>query len=82
MLYSAIVLVALTAQTVFGTPIQSRSAYAVKEKHYVPKKWAKLGRAPKEAMLYLQIGVKQGQFAELERHLYEGMLTFSISGIK
>jgi tripeptidyl-peptidase-1 len=65
--------VAVAAQAVFGSPIQSRTAYAVKETHRVPRKWVKTGRAPADKMLNLQIGVKQGHFGELERHLYEGM---------
>lgn len=65
--------VAVAAQAIFGSPIASRSSYAVKETHQVPRKWVKMGRAPAEKMLHLQIGVKQGQFDELDRHLTEGM---------
>lgn len=75
---SVFLTVAVAVQAVFGSPIQSRTAYAVKETHRVPRKWAKMGRAPTEQMLNLQIGVKQGQFDELERHLYEGVCYFSI----
>jgi tripeptidyl-peptidase-1 len=32
----------------------------------------KMGRAPADRMMNLQIGVKQSQFDDLERHLYEG----------
>jgi len=64
--------VAAAVQAVFGTPIQSRAGYAVKETHRVPRRWVNIGRAPADRMLSLQIGVKQGQFSELERHLYEG----------
>ena len=32
-----------------------------------------MGRAPSDTMLHLQIGVKQGHFDELERHLNEGV---------
>jgi tripeptidyl-peptidase-1 len=63
----------VAVQAVFGSPIQSRTAYAVKETHRVPRKWTKMGRAPSDTMLHLQIGVKQGQFDELERHLNEGV---------
>ncbi|RDW92293.1 hypothetical protein BP5796_01687 [Coleophoma crateriformis] len=59
------------AQVVLGTPVRSRSAYAVKETHSVPRRWAATGRAPLDHMLHLQIGLKQENFAELERHLYE-----------
>jgi tripeptidyl-peptidase I len=70
---SILLTVAAVAQAVFGTPIQSRTFYAVKGAHPVPRQWTKLGRAPREQMLHLQIGVKQSQFDELEGHLYEGM---------
>ncbi len=69
---SLLLTIAVAAQAVFGTPI-ARTAYAVKGKHPVPRQWTKRGRAPQGQMLHLQIGVKQGQFAELERHLYEGI---------
>jgi tripeptidyl-peptidase-1 len=71
---SILLTIAIAAQAVLGTPIQSRTAYAVKGKHPVPRQWTQRGRAPSSQMLHLQIGVKQGQFDELERHLYEGML--------
>jgi tripeptidyl-peptidase-1 len=73
MLGASILLVAAAAQAVFGKPIQSRTAYAVKGAHPVPRSWKQLDRAPRDQMLSLQIGVKQGQFSELERHLYEGI---------
>ncbi len=69
---SVLLTIAVAVQAVFGTPIKSRTAYAVRETHRAPRKWTKLGRAPAEKMLNLQIGVKQSQFEELERHLYEG----------
>ena len=69
---SILLAVTVAAQGVFATPI-ARSAYSVKETHYAPRKWSQKGRAPKGQMLALQIAVKQGDFAELERHLYEGM---------
>lgn len=61
------------AQIVFGTPIRSRTPYSVKEKHHVPAKWTQRDRAPKDYTINLKIGVKQSQFDELERHLYEGV---------
>ena len=69
---SVFLTVAVAVQAVFGSPVQSRTAYAVKEAHRVPRRWVKLGRAPADRMMNLQIGVKQSQFDELERHLYEG----------
>ncbi|TAQ87514.1 hypothetical protein B7494_g4153 [Chlorociboria aeruginascens] len=70
---SVLVTVAVLAQSLLtnASPIQSRSAYAVKETHRAPRRWVQLGRAPREKMLNLHIGVKQAQFGELERHLYE-----------
>jgi tripeptidyl-peptidase-1 len=73
MLGASLLLAVVAAQAVFGSPVESRTAYAVKETHREPRKWTKMGRAPAETMLHLQIGVKQGQFEELERHLYEGV---------
>lgn len=73
--FSVLFTVAAAAQSVFGTPIQSRTEYAVKGKHPVPRPWKQIGRAAPTQMLHLQIGVKQSQFDELERHLYEGTLT-------
>lgn len=73
MLVSLPLLLAVATQAVFGSPIQSRTAYAVKETHRAPRRWIKRGRAPAETMLDLQIGVAQSQFGELERHLYEGV---------
>ena len=65
--------IAVAAQAVLGTPIRARTPYAVKETHYVPRKWTKVGSAAPGNMIHLQIAVKQGQFDELERHLYEGI---------
>lgn len=67
---TAVLLTLLTQ--VLGNPVQQRSAYAVKETHTAPRKWTRAGRAPANAVLKLAIGVKQGNFEELERHLYEG----------
>jgi tripeptidyl-peptidase-1 len=70
---SLVFTVAVFAQAVLATPI-ARSVYAIKEKHVVPQHWTQKSRAPKHQILALQIGVKQGDFDELERHLNEGML--------
>lgn len=71
---SILLSIALGAQLAWGTPIRARTAYAVKEVHTVPKKWQTIDRAPGNHMLQLQIGLKQSNFEELERHLYEGMV--------
>lgn len=72
---SNILAVAVAAQAVFATPIKVRTDYAVKEVHPAPRKWVSAGRAPSDHKLHLQIGLKQENFDELERHLYEGMPT-------
>ena len=54
---------------------QQRSAYAVKDSHPVPGRWRRVGPAPGEHMLNLQIGLRQSRFDDLERHLYEGICT-------
>jgi tripeptidyl-peptidase I len=63
----------LTAGGVLGAPpqVKSRSPYVVKDSHYVPRKWTQKGAAPAEHTIRLSIGLKQSQFDELERHLYE-----------
>jgi tripeptidyl-peptidase I len=66
--------VAVAAQTILGTPIRARTHYSVKETHPIARGWSQAGRAPGNHMLHLQIGLKQGNFDELERHWYEGML--------
>ena len=46
--------------------------YSIKERHYVPGGWTFVRRAPLHYEIHLQIGLKQGRFDELERHLNEG----------
>lgn len=58
--------------TILSSPLHSRTEYAVKDTHNVPNKWHKVGPAPAHKLLRLHIGLKQSQFDELERHLYEG----------
>lgn len=79
---SVLLALAVAVQSVLGSPVQSRTAYAVRETHRVPRRWQKMGRAPSDKVLNLQIGIKQGQFGELERHLYEGRCSFSAIGAK
>ena len=55
-------------------PLTEQSAFAVFETHPVPRSWKRVGDAPKNGIISLQIGLKQGSFDELERHLYEGEL--------
>jgi len=64
-------LAAIASQTI-ATPI-ARSPYQVRETHYVPKGWQKLDRSHGGKTIQLQIGLKQGRFEELDRHLAEGL---------
>ncbi|KAI3330031.1 tripeptidyl-peptidase 1 precursor [Ustulina deusta] len=58
------------AQVVIATPV-ARSGYSVKDLHNVPRGWAKVARAPADHVMNLQIGLKQNNFAELEKQLYQ-----------
>ncbi|KAA8569851.1 hypothetical protein EYC84_002194 [Monilinia fructicola] len=70
--FSVLISTALAAQTAFaGAVIRSRTNYAVKEKHYVPRQWKRVARAPAEGIINLNIALKQSQFDELERQLYQ-----------
>ena len=53
-------------------PLKARSPFVVKESHHVPKEWVQREGAPKDKYLNLHIGLKQGNFQELEKTLYEG----------
>jgi tripeptidyl-peptidase-1 len=65
----------LFAAIATGSSPRSRSPYVVKDTHHVPKRWKPVGPAPAEHLIKLQIGLKQAQFSELERHLYEGIFS-------
>jgi hypothetical protein len=69
----------LTAIFAFATscawaslPPRDLKDYAIEEAHYVPKRWIRQDRAPLDDLIDLSISLKQGNFAELERLLYEG----------
>lgn len=66
-------LVATFAHEALTSPI-AHSPYVVKETHFVPKDWQMLERAHGGKTIQLQIGLKQGRFDELDRHLHEGKL--------
>ncbi len=70
--FSLLLSAAVAAQAVFATPIRARTPYSVKETHPIPRKWTPAGRAHGKHMLHLQIGLKQENFEELDRHLNEG----------
>ncbi|KAF2092604.1 tripeptidyl-peptidase 1 precursor [Rhizodiscina lignyota] len=52
-----------------ANPLKSR--YAVKETHTVPQGYRRVADAPGHRLIRLQVGLKQNQFDELERRLYE-----------
>lgn len=54
-----------------AVPLASKTDYALKSSHNAPQEWKKLGRADPDHLISLRIGLKQNQFDELERHLYE-----------
>ncbi|KAI0459075.1 tripeptidyl-peptidase 1 precursor [Xylaria acuta] len=58
------------AQAVFASPV-ARSGYSLKDSHNVPRDWTKVARAPAGHVMHLQIGLKQSNFDELEKQLYE-----------
>ena len=58
--------------SVLSSPVRVRSPYVVKDKHHVPNRWSNIGAAPADKFINLHIGLRQSQFNELERHLYEG----------
>jgi tripeptidyl-peptidase-1 len=67
----AVLTAAIAARDVLATPI-ARSPYVLKETHFVPREWTKLDRSHGGKTIQLQIGLKQGRFDELDRHLHEG----------
>lgn len=70
-LFTSVLLAAIAAREALATPV-ARSPYVVKETHFAPKDWRKLDRAHGTKTIQLQIGLKQGRFDELDRHLHEG----------
>ncbi|THV45499.1 hypothetical protein BGAL_0482g00140 [Botrytis galanthina] len=70
--FSVLISTALAAQSALaGSVIRSRTNYAVKERHHVPRQWKRVARAPAEGIINLNIALKQSQFEELERQLYQ-----------
>ncbi|KAK8091208.1 hypothetical protein PG994_000713 [Apiospora phragmitis] len=61
----------LAPSAVVASPIKARTPYQVKETHFAPRGWKRVERASADRVMNLQIGLKQGNFEELERHLYE-----------
>ena len=69
---STLLAVFLTADAIAGTPLIGRNTYSIKDSHHVPQQWARVGPAPAEHIINLNIGLKQSQFDKLEKQLYEG----------
>jgi len=55
-----------------GQTVNPRSNIRVKESHVVPVNWQRIGFPLEEHVINLRIGLKQGDFAELERQLHYG----------
>lgn len=70
-------LLLLLAAAASASPLRARSNYQVKEKFHVPRSWSRVGPAPNEHVINLQIGLKQSQFDELEKHLYQGLFSLA-----
>ncbi|KAF4624138.1 hypothetical protein G7Y89_g14035 [Cudoniella acicularis] len=68
--FATLLSIAVAAKAVTASPIRSRTPYSVKETHFVPRGWRQVEDAP-QGLINLNIGLKQGQFEELDRHLYE-----------
>lgn len=69
---STLLCAVIAAHAALATPIRARSPYVVKETHSAPREWTKLDRSNGESVIQLKIGLKQGNFDELDRHLNEG----------
>jgi tripeptidyl-peptidase I len=62
-------LIANVFPSILSSPVQTD--YKVKEIHRIPRGWKLIGRPLGEHTIRLKIALKQSNFAELERHLYE-----------
>ena len=67
---TALFVAALSAGLCVAKPLQNR-AYAVKETHILPRDFKRESDAPASHLISLSVGLKQGDFDELERHLFE-----------
>jgi tripeptidyl-peptidase I len=64
----------IIADCALCSPSHLQVPRVVKDFHSPPTKWHKIGPAPAEHVINLQIGLKQSRFDELERKLFEGNL--------
>ncbi|KAJ4287152.1 hypothetical protein N0V90_012550 [Kalmusia sp. IMI 367209] len=67
---TALFVAAVSAGLCVAKPLQNR-AYAVKETHILPRDFTHESDAPASHLIRLSVGLKQGSFDELERHLFE-----------
>ncbi|KAF2118084.1 tripeptidyl peptidase-like protein [Lophiotrema nucula] len=67
---TALFVAALSAGLCVAKPFQNR-AYAVKETHLLPHDFKRESDAPSNHLIRLSVGLRQGRFDELEKHLYE-----------
>lgn len=72
--FTTSVAVLAVAQTALAAQIKSRTPMMVKETHFAPSKFAKVGIPESDHMINLRIGLANTRFHELERHLYEGKI--------
>jgi tripeptidyl-peptidase-1 len=68
---NVLVILLLWITSTVCSDLQSRS-YAVKDNHGIPGRWTRVGPAPTQHSVQLQIGLRQGNFSGMERRLYEG----------
>ncbi|KAF2158993.1 hypothetical protein M409DRAFT_38027 [Zasmidium cellare ATCC 36951] len=57
--------------TALAVPLERKAEYAVHSEHFVPRGWRRLDTPRPDDTIALRLGLKQGSFHELERHLYE-----------
>lgn len=78
---SRLLLVCVAVPTLLFASRADCTSYSIKERHQVPDGWTPVRRAPLHYKIQLQIGLKQGRFHELERHLNEGELLVQLDGL-
>jgi tripeptidyl-peptidase I len=80
MLFAIVTLLAFSGLGL-GSPTLGKlsSHYTVKDSLDPPPRWTRVAAATPDHVLKLHIGLKPGNFKELERHLYEGMFAVSFA---
>jgi tripeptidyl-peptidase-1 len=67
----AVVALLVPASLALGALAAAAQGSILKESIHVPRGWTRRARAPAEQKVNLRIGLRQGDFATLERRLYE-----------